>query len=236
MLISDKKFNVILYSVDECPSGSTWSIRQESDLASMVSVLSSLDSSFQSQSIKDYYRLGKFDPSRGKPRPILVKFIRMRDASSILSKKGKLRQPYYNKADMTREQRERESILTKERWGLIQSGVLHSQIRIRNTAIYVKNKLHGKVVDSVLERAKDIASLSDSNAQQRVNSEHPPSIVRPNHSNPNPQLPSSPAAADTLPSTKPLSPVSLSPPSLPGSTIATAESEPDSSKATNATD
>ena len=37
-----------------------------------------------------------------------------------------------------------ESLLMKERWSLIQTGIDHKSIRIEAENIYVKNKLHGK--------------------------------------------------------------------------------------------
>ena len=49
---SDRKFNIILYGVDECPSGSSRAIRLESDLSNAVSVLSSVEPSIQSQIYK----------------------------------------------------------------------------------------------------------------------------------------------------------------------------------------
>ena len=48
----DNKFNTVLYGVQECPSGMSKSARFESDLSSVVSILSSLDGSINSQSIK----------------------------------------------------------------------------------------------------------------------------------------------------------------------------------------
>ena len=89
------------------------SARLESDLASVVSILTTLESSFHSQSIKDCYRLGKFNPESNKPRPILAQFVRVVDATNILAKKGKLAQL---KPDKTKEERQVESILMKERW------------------------------------------------------------------------------------------------------------------------
>jgi len=49
---------------------------------------------------------------------------------------------------MSKKQQKIESILLKESWNLIQSGVSRTQIRIRDSNIYVNKKLHGKVVDS----------------------------------------------------------------------------------------
>ena len=65
---NDSKFNIVLYGVEEFPSGRS---RSESDLSSVVDVLSSVDTSIQRQSVKDCFRLGKFSPSASRPRPIL---------------------------------------------------------------------------------------------------------------------------------------------------------------------
>ena len=66
---SDKKF---IYGIDECPKWMTRSERLDSDLSKVVSVVSGINSSFESQAIKDCFRLGKFNPQRSQPRPILV--------------------------------------------------------------------------------------------------------------------------------------------------------------------
>ena len=155
---TDKKFNVVLYGVDECPSGTSKVDRFESDLASVVSVLSTIDSNIQYQSIKDCYRLSKFSLQGTRPRPILIKLIRISDVSKILSKKGLLSRPHSIKPDMSREQRLLESILMKERWGLIQSGVARKSIKIRNTRLFVNNKLHGQVINSKFQCESPILS------------------------------------------------------------------------------
>ena len=69
---SESKFNVVLFGVQECPSGMSKSARFESDLSNTVGVLSSIDSSIQPQSIRDCFRLGKFSPRASRPRPILT--------------------------------------------------------------------------------------------------------------------------------------------------------------------
>ena len=120
--------NVVLYGVDECPSGMSQQARFQSDLSSIVNTLSTHDSSIVPQSIRDCYRLGKFSSGASRPRPIL---IRIADVSGILSKRRNLTQPYSIKPDMSPNQRLHESILLKERWNLIQSGVSRKYIRIR---------------------------------------------------------------------------------------------------------
>ena len=112
----DRKFNVIVYGIDECPKGTPKHARSESDLRSVISVLSKVDNSVESQSIRDVYRLGRYNSNPTHPRPILVKFIRAADVSSILSKKGSLSHPLVVKPDLSPEERRRDSVLLKERW------------------------------------------------------------------------------------------------------------------------
>ena len=63
--------------------------------------------------------------------------------------------PHSIKPDMSREQRLLESILMKERWGLIQSGVARKSIKIR---LFVNNKLHGQVINSKFQCESPILS------------------------------------------------------------------------------
>ena len=103
-------------------------------------------------------RLGKFNASSHCSRPILVKFIRSADASSLLSKRASLIHPFHVKPDLTREKRHIDALLLKERWNLIQSGTGRKYIKIKNGSIFVSNKLHGKVVDSVYQAVKVASS------------------------------------------------------------------------------
>ena len=56
----ERKFNIVVYGINECSKGTPRHSRLQSDLSSVVSVLSKLDNNIQPQSIKDCYRLGKF--------------------------------------------------------------------------------------------------------------------------------------------------------------------------------
>ena len=141
----DKKFNLVIFGVDECPEGTSRSERANSDLCQVSQILSSTDESFQSHSISDSFRLGKFSIDRRRPRPILVKLLRSSDVSNILSKRRSLTLPYSIKPDLSLEERKRESALLKERWSLIQSGIERKFIRIHNLSIFVNNKLHGRL-------------------------------------------------------------------------------------------
>ena len=136
-LNSTKKFNVVLYGVDECPSGTSRSARLVADLESVVSVFATIDSTFQAQALKDCFRLGKYNPAHDKPRPILVKFVKIADVSNIilLSKKRNLHQPYFIKPDMSREQRKQETVLMRKRWNLIQSRIPRNEVKFHNARL-----------------------------------------------------------------------------------------------------
>ena len=95
---------LIIYGVDECPSGMAKAAHLESDLSNVISVLPMVDSSIQPQSIKDCFGLGKFSTNKLRSRPLLVQFVRFSDVYTILSKRGKLSSPYSIKPDMSQEQ------------------------------------------------------------------------------------------------------------------------------------
>lgn len=141
----EKKFNIVIFGVDECASGSPRHACSSHDLEAAVRVLSSLDDSIQSTSIRDQFRLGKYAETRKRPRPLLIKFIRSADAYSVLAKKSSLSHPIFIRPDMTREERISHSILMKERWKLIESGVNRKDLKVRGKGIYVKDLLHGKL-------------------------------------------------------------------------------------------
>ena len=114
-------------------------------------MLSKVDNSVKSQSIKDVYHLGRFNCNPKHPRLILVQFIRAADASSVFSKKGSLSHPLVIKPDLFPEERHRDSVLLKERWRRIQSGIPHNEIKIRDSRLYAKKKLLGYFDKSQLQ-------------------------------------------------------------------------------------
>ena len=67
----DRKFNIVLFGVEESASGSSKLVRIQNDLERVTSVICSLDESIPSSSIRDNFRLGKFQPNYDRPRPIL---------------------------------------------------------------------------------------------------------------------------------------------------------------------
>ena len=164
----DRKYNVVLFGVEECKKGTSRSVRLQSGLVNAVSVLSSITPSVQSESVKDLFRLGKFDSSSQRPRPILVKLIRSADVSNVLANRGSLSPPFAIKPDRSSDERLKDSILLKERWKLIQSGISRKEIKIRNDRLFVHNKLYGKIFDSVFHPSSSdhvtISSQSKSSA------------------------------------------------------------------------
>ena len=102
---------MILYGVDECRVGKSKIARQAEELEGIVTVLTGLDESLNSGSIKDFYHLGKIKQEFQKPRPILISFIRSTDALKALYKKVHLPSNVWIKPDFTKEERITESVL-----------------------------------------------------------------------------------------------------------------------------
>ena len=50
---------------------------------------------------------------------------------------------------MSQEERLVESLLLKVRWQQIENGIERKLIKIRSNKIYIQNKLHGQVINSV---------------------------------------------------------------------------------------
>ena len=201
---TDRKYNVVIYGISECPKGTSRSERLTQDLSKVESVFSHVSSSIQSQAIKDCYRLGKFNPQKPNPRPILVKLVRIADVQCILSNRKVLSSPFNVKPDMTVEERVRESILLKERWNLIQSGIPKNVIKIQGSRLYVRSALYGQFKDSkFVPSSTSLASHehSSSNQSQSVSNSCTTPISTPssNVSNPNSnvQLSSPPSIVPT---------------------------------------
>ena len=89
---SARKFNVVLFGVEESSKGTMRLEREKSDINNTAGILSDLDNSVQSHSIRDTIRLGKYKPSR-RPR-ILITLNRSSEVTSILSKRSQVKLPY----------------------------------------------------------------------------------------------------------------------------------------------
>ena len=162
---NDRKFNTIIYGIPECLKGTKKSDRTKCDLTNVISAVSPVDNDITSHSIRDCFRLGRYQEHADRPHPILIKFTRAIDAASLLSKRSSLPDKIFIKPDMSQAERFIESLLLKERWCLIQSGTNRKSIRIQSTNIYVDDKLHGKVHNSSFElvsTSPSPPSISDS--------------------------------------------------------------------------
>ena len=138
-----RKFNIVIFAIEECRQGAKRPERLAFDLSKVESVLVDVDGSLKSSSIKDCYHLGKYSADQERSRPLLVKFVRIEDVSKVLAKRWAAKSPIVVKPDMTREERIRESTLLKHRWNLICSGVPKRAIKISRAKIFVNNVEYG---------------------------------------------------------------------------------------------
>ena len=144
----DKKFNVVMYGIGESLPNTSKAERQLRDLENITSAFCNAALPIEASSIRDCFRLGKYKPHAPRPRPILIKFLRSTEATMALSKVGLFKAPINIKPDLTREERDIESFLLKERWSLIQIGFERHRIKIRNKSIFIDNKLYGQFHNS----------------------------------------------------------------------------------------
>ena len=176
----DTNFNIVVFGVDECPIGTNRLVRHNSDLNSVASITTSMVTNINANSISDCFRLGKFNPERQRPRPILVKFIRSSDVQSVLSNRGKLSKPIYIKPYMSPEDRRNDLSLLRERWCLIQSAIERQSIKIRGMRIYVKNKLVGEITQSKFQYSPSwIPETTDAPTENSLSSSTPSTASTP---------------------------------------------------------
>lgn len=144
----DRRFNLVVYGVDECAKGTPRYMRSAQDTSTAADVLASINDKLSEHSIRDCQRLGKYCET--KKRPLLVKLTRSCDVTSILSKRSKLvdRPGLSIKPDMTKEERKIQSILLQERRKLIQSGESSQHVKLRGNSLYLNKRKHGSVINS----------------------------------------------------------------------------------------
>ncbi|XP_065895940.1 uncharacterized protein [Dysidea avara] len=110
----DRKFNVVIYGINECSKGTPRNKRLTHDLDKVTSIVTEGENSINPLSIRDLLRLGKYRDQSTKPRPILVRLTRTIDVSLLLSKAKSLSKDIRIKPDMSQEERLIESLLLKE--------------------------------------------------------------------------------------------------------------------------
>lgn len=127
-----------------------------------MGTINELDPSLSSQSVRDCFRLGKYKRESHRPRPIMVKMVRSVDVITLLAKRGVGNGKFRIKPDLSLEDRLTESILLKKRWDLMSSGIPKKDIRLGRSNLYVKNSLHGRVMNGsyVLQHTTSAAEPS----------------------------------------------------------------------------
>ena len=148
---NDRRFNVVVYGIDECLTNTIRPARLKKDFETVFSIFSGLGVTPDPGTIVDCHRLGKYKPQPSRPRPILVKFRSIIHVNQVLANKGSLSSPVFIKPDLSLEERAREAVLLKERWALLQKGYRRNMIKIRNNSIFVNNQLYGLVKNSVFQ-------------------------------------------------------------------------------------
>ena len=144
--------NIVAYGINKSPPKTSKPDRIKHDLTNLLSILNAVNPSIQNSSIKDLYRLGKFNQSQSRPRPILVKFLCRIDVTTTLSNTNQVKKPVIIKADMSKHERKVESMLLQEHRKLIQQGTNRKDITIRKNEISVGKLLYGKVIDQKFVR------------------------------------------------------------------------------------
>ena len=81
---NERKFNLVLYGMDECSEGTARQERAEKDRKTAFKNHSIILPSLENYSIRDCIRIGKYSPNGTRPRPLFVKFHRACDVSTIL--------------------------------------------------------------------------------------------------------------------------------------------------------
>ena len=120
--LQDRRYNVVIYGIEECPGGLPRHVRSGLDLTSVTELITKVDENINPLSIRDIHRLGKYQEKPNRPRPILTKFNRAIDVSLLLSKTSSLPKGIRVKPDMSPAERETENLLLKERRALINDG------------------------------------------------------------------------------------------------------------------
>ena len=187
---SARKFNIVLYGVDECPVGTPRLQRINRDLEKINNIIDSLDCSINAFAIRDSVRLGKYNSQMPRPRPLLVSMNRVSDVQMILSKRSTLRSPFAIKPDLSPKLRQQERALLQERHSLITSGVPRQSIKIKGSSqLFVDDRLWGSATGSLFTLSPDRNNSTPSSPTA------PPQSMSP--------APSLPAKANEAPVTSP---------------------------------
>ena len=187
---NDRKSNVVVFGVEECPQNTLRSVRILRDSKEVSKIFSSIDVHIEPNQILDCFRLGKFKPQQTRPRPILVKLHRAIDAVTIFANRSALKPPIFIKSDLSPAERATESILLKERWSLIQKGHSRKSIKLNSQrgCLFLNNQLYGKVINSQFQHSvqsvvpSTSTSLPQNTEQQPLINFESPNLISSNQS------------------------------------------------------
>ena len=176
----NSNFNIIVHGIHERPQGTPCHIRLKDDSEDINSVLQNLNLNSQTQPcVRDCRRIGKYDVSKPRPRPIIVTLNSTIEVSSILARRRFVTPPVTSKADLTPAERKTESVLLRERHKLIEDG---RSIKMYNSSLYLNGKLRGSVVNTCYQLHPLLTDLAPELDQLTVNhspvvQDHSPEIL-----------------------------------------------------------
>ena len=81
--IIDRNYKIVVRGIKESPNGTKRPDRQKADLDNIMHTFSLTNIPIQLSSIRDFYRQGKFRHNQSRPRPLLIKFVRVFDAEAV---------------------------------------------------------------------------------------------------------------------------------------------------------
>ena len=161
----DKRFNIVIYGLVECPKGSPRHMRISYDTNLACKTIKSVCPDLSDYAICDCLRIGKYSDQRS--RPLIVRFARSCDVANVLSNRHKLSTadcPNVSlKPFMSIAERKTESTLLKERRALIDSGVERKCIKIRGNSLYINNTKVGSANKDIFVRHKQLQGQSQDN-------------------------------------------------------------------------
>lgn len=175
---SERKYNVVIFGIDEAPVGTSKLNRLEHDFEQVSTVLVQAESTFDVNSVRDHYRLGKFNRTHTRPRPLLVKLTRTSDVTKLLLKRANLQSPVSIKPDLPAAERAKIKALMDVRWSLMQSGTHKQDIKVRGNSLFVKGTLHasfrnGELVFTTPQTSINLPNVASPHSQQGNDSASP---------------------------------------------------------------
>ena len=66
------------------------------------------------------------------------------------------------KPDMSPQEKQKEALLLKHRWSLMQSGISKTDIKIKSSSIYIKGKKYGYILNSEFQLTDNFPPIASS--------------------------------------------------------------------------